>query len=316
LIGALHDLLQDATAGDPISGLKWTRKSLRKLVRQLKRRQLRVSAPTISRLLVRQEFALRVNRKRLTREHHPLRELQMRYITRRRHAFEKAGLPVISVDCKKKELIGPFRNPGRTWRQTARAVYETDFASQATGKAIPYGIYDLQQDAAYIVVGTSHETAEFAVAAVRAWWREVGRHTYAQADLLLILADGGGGNFCRSWLWKAGLQRLANEFNLTITVTHYPPGASKWNPIEHRVFSPISQNWAGEPLISHETVLKFIRTTRTQTGLHCRARLDPTVYKTKLKLSAAEQAGIRFGRRLVRPAWNYTIAPRAAPRTK
>lgn len=315
-MAVLHGLMQEATAGDPISGLKWTRKSLRKLVRQLRRRGLRVSPPTVSRLLRQQQFALRVNRKRLTREHHPLRELQMRSIARWRHKFEKAGLPVISVDCKKKELLGPFRNPGRTWRQTPRAVYETDFASQATGKAIPYGIYDLQQNAAHIVVGTSHETAEFAVTAIRAWWWEVGRHTYAQADQLLILADGGGGNFCRGWGWKAGLQRLADEFKLTITVTHYPPGTSKWNPIEHQVFAHISENWAGEPLVSLETVLKFIRTTRTRAGLHCRARLDLTVYQTKLKVTKAEQAEINLSRKHVRPIWNYTIAPRGTPRTK
>lgn len=309
-------MLQDATAGDPISGVKWTRKTLRKLVRQLRRRGFHISPPTVKRLLRQQQFALRVNRKRLTRDVQPLRELQMRYIARRRHAFEKAGFPVISIDCKKKELIGPFRNPGRTWRQTPRAVYDTDFASQAFGKAIPYGIYDVQRNAAYVVVGTSHETSEFAAAALRAWWWEVGRHTYAQANKLLILADGGGGNFCGGLRWKAGLQRLANEFNLTITVTHYPPGASKWNPIEHRVFSQLSQNWAGEPLVSYETVLKFIRTTRTTTGLHCRARLDPTVYETKLKLSPVESAGIHLGRRLVRPNWNYTIIPRAAARPK
>jgi hypothetical protein len=288
---------------------------LRKLVRQLKRRKLRVSAPTVSRLLRQRQFALRVNRKRLTREHHPLRDLQMRYIARQRHAFEKAALPVISVDCKKKELIGPFRNPGRTWRQTPQSVFETDFASQAAGKAIPYGVYDLPQNAAYIVVGTSHETSEFAVASIRAWWCELGQPAYAQAKKLLIMADGGGGNFCRGWGWKAGLQRLADEFDLTITVTHYPPGASKWNPIEHCVFGPISQNWAGEPLISYETVLKFIRTTHTQAGLRCRARLDPTIYQTKLKVTKAERAEINLSHR-VRPDWNYTIAPRAAPRAK
>lgn len=315
MIGTLQDLLQDATAGNPISGLKWTRKSLRKLVRQLKRRKIRVSAPTISRLLREQEFTLRVNRKRLTRAHHPLRDLQMRYITRQRHAFEKAGLPVISVDCKKKELIGPFRNPGRTWRQTPQSVFETDFASQATGKAIPYGVYDLQQNMAYVGVGTSHETSEFAVATIRAWWCQLGHPIYPQAKALLILADGGGGNFCRGWNWKAGLQRLADEFDLTITVAHYPPGASKWNPIEHCVFGPISQNWAGEPLISYETVLKFIRTTSTQTGLRCRARLDRKQYQTQLKVTKAEQAEINLNRRHIRPDWNYTIAPRTVSRT-
>jgi hypothetical protein len=314
-MGALQDLLQDATAGDPISGLKWTHKSLRKLVRQLKRRKLPVSAPTVSRLLKQQNYALRVNRKRLSREHDPLRDLQMRYITRQRHRFERADWPVISVDCKKKELIGPFRNPGRTWRQAPQSAFETDFASQAAGKAIPYGVYDLQQNAAYIRVGSSHETAEFAVASIRAWWQQAGQAAHAHARRLLIMADGGGANFCRGWGWKAGLQHLADEFDLAITVAHYPPGASKWNPIEHGVFAHISQNWAGEMLVSYETVLKFIRTTRTKTGLRCHARLDRRDYATKLKVTKAQQAAINVTYH-VRPDWNYTIEPRRASNHK
>jgi hypothetical protein len=233
----------------------------------------------------------------------------MRYIARQRRRFEKAGDPIISVDTKKKELIGLFKNAGRTWRQQPLEVLATDFLSDAMGKASPYGIYDVQRNAGYLVVGVSHETAEFAVAAIRRWWVEVGRVRYAGHTHLLIQADGGGANRYDSWLWKAELQALADEFQLTILVTHFPTGASKWNPIEHRMFSPISQNWAGQPLVSYETMLKFIRTTRTATGFHCRARLDTTTYETGRKLTKQEKAQINLEPCGVFPEWNYWIRP-------
>jgi hypothetical protein len=301
--------VRDDTAGDPITGLKWTHKTPAKLSRALRRQGFRVGRTTVRRLLRDHGYALRVNRKRLSRRHDPQRDRQLRYIARQRRAFKRAGAPIISVDTKKKELVGNFRNAGRTWRRTPLAVLATDFPSDADGKAIPYGVYELQHNRGYIAIGTSHETAEFAVATIRAWWQRVGRSRYAGHADWLILADGGGANSDRSWRWKAGLQALADEFSLTLTVLHYPPGASKWNPIEHRLFSPISQNWAGQPLVNYETILKFLRTTKTATGLRCRAAVDTTDYKTGLRLTAQEIAQINLVSHRILPRWNYTIKP-------
>lgn len=301
--------MQDATAGDPITGLKWTRKTLRALQRALRRQGFKVSIATIGRLLQQRGYALRVNRKRLTREQHPERDRQMRYLVGLRRRYLKAGHPVISVDTKKRELVGNFKNAGRGWRRAALDVLEYDYPSQAEGVAIPYGIYDLGTNEGFVVVGTSHQTPEFACAAIRRWWQRVGRHQYAEHDELLIEADGGNPNGSPSWRWKFGLQQLANEFGLRITVTHLPTGASKWNPVEHRLFSQISANWAGQPLVSYETVLKFIRTTKTDTGLRVRAYLDKTFYQTGLTLSEEQQAQINLRVRRVLPKWNYTIEP-------
>ncbi len=275
---------------------------------------MRASRMTVRRLLRKRDYTLRVNRKRLTKERNPDRDRQMRYIARRRRAFQKAGFPVISVDAKKKELIGNFRNMGRTWRRKPLEVWTTDFPSDAEGKAIPYGLYDVTHNEGWVVVGTSHETAEFAVTAIRSWWLAVGRRLYAGKPRLLIEADDGGANDSRSWLWKAGLQTLADEFHLTITVTHFPPGASKWNPVEHRLFGPISLNWAGQPLRSYETMLNFIRTTKTESGLRCRARLDRRDYETGLKVTPDEKAQINLKPHRVLPHWNYKIEPHASVR--
>ena len=308
-------LLIDATAGDPISGLKWTRKTIRRLTRHL-RCKFKVGRTTLSRLLRLKRYRLRVNRKRLSRKQDPERDRQMRYIACQRHQFQRQHLPVISVDTKKKELIGPFRNAGRTWRQQPLAVLATDFRNDALGKAIPYGIYDVTRNAGYVVVGTTHETPRFAVAAIRFWWIAVGRHRYPGAAALLLEADSGGANGNRCWLWKLGLQALADEFGLTITVTHYPTAASKWNPIEHRLFSQISANWAGQPLLSYETVLKFIRTTQTETGLRCRARLDTRNYRTKVHATALDKAQIQLKPARARPQYNYVITPHRSLKTK
>ena len=313
---ALNELLQDDTAGDPITGLKWTRKTPAKLSRELRRQGFRVGRMTVRRLMGERGYALRVNRKRLSKRQDPDRDRQMRHIARTRRVFIRAGFPVISVDTKKKELIGNFKNAGRTWRRQPREVLATDFLSDAEGKAIPYGVYDLQRNQGYLALGTSHETAGFAVATIRAWWKQVGQVAYAGESHLLILADGGGANGSDGWLWKAGLQALADEFNLTITVTHYPPGASKWNPIEHRMFSPISQNWAGQPLVTYETMLKYIRTTRTESGFRCRVRLDTTAYPTGLKVPAEEIAQFNLSRHRVFPDWNYTLRPHSVVRKK
>jgi hypothetical protein len=309
---ALDQLLADATAGDPMTGTKWTRKTIRELSRELGKKGLRVGRDTVRRLLKAKQYVLRGNRKRLTKAPDPQRDRQMRYLARQRRAFQKAGTPVISVDAKKRELVGNFKNAGRTWHQQPIEVLETDFLSDAKGKALPYGIYDPTRNAGYVVIGVWHETAEFAVAAIRAWWVDIGQRAYPGQHHLLIQADDGGANDSRSWLWKAALQALADEFGLTVTVTHFPAGASKWNPVEHRLFCFISLNWAGQPLVSYETILKFIRTTCTDSGLTCQARLDRKHYETGLKVTPAERACINLKPHRIFPDWNYTIEPHSA----
>jgi hypothetical protein len=302
-------LVRDVTAGDPIRGLKWTRKTSRNLSRALQRHGYLVGPDTVRRLLRQRGYVLRANRKRLSKKRDPDRDRQMRYLVRTRQAFHKAGLPGISIDAKQRELIGNFKNPGRTWRQTPLEVWESDYPSDADGVAIPYGIYDLARNEGFVIVGTAHQTPAFAVAAIRRWWLKVGQKVYTGKTQLLIEADCGGANSSRGWLWKFGLQHLADEFGLTITVTHLPTSASKWNPIEHRLFCYIEGNWAGHPLRSYETVLKFIRTTRTNTGLHCRAYLDTTKYQRGLKLTAAQRTQINLKPHRVLPRWNYTLEP-------
>jgi hypothetical protein len=309
---ALDKLLEDATAGDPMTGTKWTRKTIRELSRELGKKGLRAGRNTVRRLLKAKRYALRGNRKRLTKDHNPHRDRQMRYIAKQRQAFHKAGKPVISVDAKKRELVGNFKNAGRIWRQRPIAVLETDFLSEAQGKALPYGIYDPTHNTGYVMIGVSHETAEFAVAAIRAWWVDVGQRVYPGQHHLLIQADDGGANDSRSWLWKAALQALADDVGLTITVTHFPAGASKWNLVEHRLFCFISLNWAGQPLVSYETILKFIRTTHTDKGLTCQARLDRTQYETGLKITPEERTSINLKPHRIFPNWNYTIKPHSA----
>jgi hypothetical protein len=308
----LDTVVQDATAGDPISGLKWTHKSLRKISRALRVRYP-LSAPTISRLLRLGRYSLRVNRKRLAGRQSPGRDEQFGYITRVRQAFLRQQRPVISVDTKKKELVGNFRNPGRVWGQEVREVNMYDFPGQANGKAVPYGVYDVGRNRGYVSVGRSHDTPEFAVAAIRAWWLAVGRHAYPEQRHLLIEADCGGSNGNRSSAWKVRLQALADEFGLHITVTHYPTGASKWNPIEHRMFNLISANWAGHPLESYETILKHIRTTRSAGGFRCRARVDTKVYPSPSSVSREDATHLRVRPHKLFPHWNYTLTPR--PRT-
>jgi hypothetical protein len=306
---ALEEMLQDATAGDPISGLKWTRKTTRKLAEELKRKEFQVGHSTIPRLVRKLSYTLRSNQKRLSRKQDERRDEQMRHLTRIRKRFLKRKLPVLSVDCKKKELIGQFRNPGRTWRQQPLQVLETDFPSDAKGKAVPYGIYDVQYNEGYMVVGVSHETATFAMMAIQRWWLEVGQARYPGCRHILLQADAGGANACDSWLWKAALQTLADRFGITITVNHFPAGASKWNLIEHRMFCIISQNWAGQPLDCYETMLKFIRNSTTQTGFRCQARFDQRKYRSKQKISSDEKTNLNLQYYRLLPEWNYTIKP-------
>jgi hypothetical protein len=313
IVAALNDLLRDAVAGDPVTAMKWTHKSIRRLSKKLRRQGFRASPNTVARLLRDNGFSLRTCRKQVPETRHRDRDRQFRYLVRLRRLYLNRGWPVISVDTKKKELIGRFKNPGRSWRRWPHAVLVHDFPSKAIGHAIPYGIYDLAYNDGYVVVGLSHETGTFAVAAIRRWWLAVGRHRYPQTRRLLIEADAGGANDCRKWEWKLGLQALGDEFGLTITVTHYPTGASKWNPIDHRMFSLISGNWAGEPLTSYEVVLQHIRRTRSSTGFHCRACLDNSDYPTGRRVKRQEQAWVRLKPCKVFPQWNYTICPHTHP---
>lgn len=306
---ALDKLLQDATAGDPITGLKWTRKTCRKLAKELKRKGYQVEHSTIPRLARLSKYTLRANHKRLSRKKDKRRDEQMKYIESQRRRFARKKQPEISVDGKKKEKIGQFRNPGRTLRRKPLDVLATDFLTDAIGKASLYGIYDIPRNEGLVAVGVSHETAKFAVAAIRRWLLEMAHVHYKGCTDLLIQADSGGANACDSWLWKVELQKLADEFHIAITVTHYPPGASKWNLIEHRMFSVISQNWAGQPLVSYETVLKFIRTSATETGFHCAAYFDRKHYETKRKVTPEEKANLNLHPHKLFPEWNYTIQP-------
>lgn len=259
------------------------------------------------------DFSLRTCRKNKAGTRHKDRDRQFRYLVRMRKLYRARGWPVISVDTKKKEWVGDFKNPGRKWRREDREVLDHDFPSWAIGRAILYGIYDLACDDGLVVVGTSHETPPFAVAAIRHWWVEVGRWRYSGAGRLLIEADAGGANAATRWGWKVALQGLADEFGLIVTVTHYPTGASKWNPIDHRMFSLISANWAGEPLVSYETILGYIRGTRSTNGFHCRACLDETEYPTGCKVTPEERGRVRLKPRRVLPKWNYTIWPHRNP---
>jgi hypothetical protein len=272
-----------------------------------------VGRTTVARLLREQGYSLRTNRKRLAGTHDPDRDRQFRVLAARRRYFLRRGWPVVSVDAKKKELVGNFKNAGRCWRRQPLDVLDHDFPSRALGRAIPFGIYDIGRNEGYIVVGTSRETPQFVTAALRRWLWDGGLCRCRRGRRLAVEADCGGGNGNRNWGWKAGLQELADEFDLTITVGHFPPSASKWNWIEHRLFSAVSQNWSGQPLVSYELILKFIRTTTSATGLRCRACLDRREYPSRVKVSAAEREGIQLKRHSVLPQWNYTIRPRKKP---
>lgn len=296
-------------AGDPVSGLKWTHRSLRKLQKALRRRRIRLAKSTIARLLSDLGFSLKTCRKEQAGTQDPDRDRQFRYISRMRKLYLGKGLPVISVDTKKKEWVGNFKNPGWCWRRRHREVLDHDFPSWALGQAIPVGIYDVGHNDGFMVVGTSHDTATFITGAIRRWWRVVGQRRYAGARRLLLEMDGGGANDPRTWLWKVALQALANETGLIIVMTHYPSGASKWNPIEHRMFSVISGNWAGEPLVSYETILNYIRTAWTESGFRCRACLDRKDYPLRQRVTAEDKAGVKLKPSRVLPKWNYTIWP-------
>lgn len=292
--------------------MKWTGRTTFKIALLLQRSGICVSANTVARLLHDMDYSLRVNHKQVATDSSPDRNQQFEYIASLRHRFERRHLPIISVDTKKRELVGNFKNPGAKWERFATLVNDHDFRSDADGVAIPYGIYDLLANRGSIFVGTSHNTPCFAARSIARWWSREGQSRYLSAKQLLILADTGGSNSYRCLAWKTEIQRqLCNPFGLNVTVSHYPTGASKWNPIEHRLFSEISKNWAAEPLTSYEKILRFIRTTRTQTGLAVTAYLDRTPYPTGVAPAPDHIGQLRSSIKLhdTLPKWNYTIVP-------
>lgn len=311
MIARIHALLESDTAGDPITGVKWTRKTTRKISEELGKVGITVSRTTVARVLRKLDYRLRVNHKKIAGSRNPQRNEQFEHIALVRYRWEHSAIPVISVDTKKRELVGPFKNPGAVWSSTARAVFDHDFRSDADGVAVLYGIYDRSLNRGSVFVGNSHDTAQFAVEAIAAWWLTEGRFSYPGATQLLILADNGGSNGSSLRAWRYYLQsKLVDRFGLTVTVCHYPPGTSKWNPIEHRLFAEISKNWAGEPLRSYETILNFIRTTKTETGLSVSATLLPGDYPTGIKISDRQMKELVVTRHDVCPKWNYAVHPR------
>jgi len=313
LRGDLEGLVEPVTRGDPESPLRWTCKSVRKLAEELQRIGHRVSRQVVAELLHDLGYSLQANRKTLEGASHPDRNAQFEHLNRRVAEQVARGEPAISVDTKQKELVGDFKNGGRELRPAGdpEPVRVHDFISPALGRANPYGVYDLAQNAGWVSVGTDHDTAAFAVESIRRWWTSMGRAVYPTATRLLITADGGGSNGSRVRLWKLGLQRLADETGLEVAVCHLPPGTSKWNKIEHRLFSCISQNWRGKPLVSHAVIVSLIAATTTATGLTVRCQLDTNAYPTGRKVSDKELATVNLHREDFHGDWNYSIHPRS-----
>ncbi len=311
LAADLEKLLEPAARGDPESPLRWTCKSLRVLSRQLQTMGHEVSYSTVRALLQQAGYSLQSNRKVKEGGQHPDRNAQFEYIYQEVSRHQKQGQPVISVDTKKKELVGDFKNGGREWlpQGKPRRVRVHDFLIKSKGKAIPYGVYDLTRNAGWVNLGIDHDTAAFAVNSIRRWWRTMGRRVYPKATRLMITADSGGSNGSRTRLWKWELQRLANETGLSIRVHHLPPGTSKWNKIEHRLFSFISQNWRGKPLTSLAVIVSLIAATRTKGGLRVRCEIDSGRYPKGEKVSDAQFSSIHIKRDPFHGEWNYTILP-------
>jgi hypothetical protein len=311
ILTALEQLMENDVAGDPMGEAKWVRTTAHRLSERLKEVGHPASTATVWRLLKRMGYSMKANKRRQVHSKDPEQEQQFHYIASQREKFKAAGLPVISVDTKKKELIGNFRNSGKAWCKQAEEVDEHDFPSGAECQAVPFGVYDLARNTGFVVVGVSNNTPEFAVKAIAGWWRQEGRLAYPEAKELLILADGGGGNGSRAKLWKLKLQELlCDAFGLEVTVCHYPPGCSKWNPVEHRLFSQISRNWAGKPLRSLGVMLAYIRGTTTTTGLSVTACLDEAMYPKGVKVSRQDMDSLKLRRHDTCPALNYTLSPR------
>jgi len=311
LTPALEELVEPVTRGDPESPLRWTCKSTRTLAAELTAQGHAVSHVVVAHLLDTLGYSLQANRKTQEGTSHPDRNAQFAHINATIDAQLRRGHPAISVDTKKKELVGRFKNAGRTWRPRGNPepVKVHDFLDPVLGKAIPYGVYDLARNAGWVSVGVDHDTAAFAVSTIRRWWRALGRRRYPAASSLLILADSGGSNGARVRLWKWELQRFATQSGLSLTVCHLPPGTSKWNKIEHRLFSFISQNWRGQPLLTHATIVNLIAATRTRTGLTVRCMLDTNTYPKGVKVSASQMASIQLTPHAFHGDWNYTIRP-------
>ncbi len=310
----LERLVEPVTRGDPESPLRWTSKSVRKLAKELSQQGHQISHELVSQLLYELGYSLQANRKTLEGGTHPDRNAQFEHINAQAKASLAAGEPVLSVDAKKKELVGDFKNGGREWRPEGEPeqVRVYDFPLKELGRVTPYGIYDQGQNSGWVNVGIDHDTAAFAVESIRRWWNTVGKQQYPRAKRLLITADGGGSNGSRVRLWKWELQQLADEIGLCISVCHFPPGTSKWNKIEHRLFAWISENWRGKPLVSYAVILKLIAATTTEAGLTVQCQLDTNTYPTGLKVSDEEMAALSLQPDLFHGEWNYTILPRTA----
>jgi transposase len=315
LLEDLDRLVDPATRGDPESPLRWTCKSVRKLAEELQHEGHAVSYQTVAELLHEMDYSLQANQKTLEGSQHADRDQQFEYINRKAQRYLKQGEPVISVDTKKKELVGDFKNAGHEWQRPNQPekVRVHDFAIRQPdkGKVAPYGVYDLGRNVGWVSVGVDHDTAAFAVESIRRWWRWMGRRSYPQAGRLMITADSGGSNGARVRLWKWELQQLADETGLEISIGHFPPGTSKWNKIEHRLFSFISQNWRGKPLISHEVIINLIAATTTTTGLAVKSRLDSNIYPAGIKVSDQQMAELQLRRDKFHGDWNYRLLPRS-----
>jgi Rhodopirellula transposase DDE domain len=307
----LEKLLASSTRGDPHSPLRWTSKSSRHLAAELDRMGHEVSHHTVARLLHQMDYSLQANRKTKEGADHPDRDRQFEHINQQVLAFQKRGQPVISVDTKKKELIGDFKQPGRQWRPRGDPlkVRVHDFEDPQRGKGIPYGVYDLTSNQGWVSVGIDHDTAQFAVETIRRWWYEMGRSVYPKATDLLVTADAGGSNSSRARLWKVELQALANKLGLRISVCHFPPGTSKWNKVEHRMFCHITKNWSGEPLVSQAAIVNLIGNTKTEAGLRIKAKLDRNIYPTGIKATEEQLASVNLKKDKFHGEWNYTISP-------
>ena len=312
LVVDLQALVETETLGDPMSPLLWTCKSTRKLAEELRQAGHSVSHMTVSRLLSQIGYSLQANRKTREGAGHPDRDAQFRHISEQVQTFQRQGQPVISVDAKKRELVGDFKNPGQEWRPQGlpEPVRVYDFRDPNLGIAIPYGIYDLTRNEGWVSVGIDHNTAPFATASIECWWRRMGRSVYAKATRLLITADGGGSNGTRNRLWKLSLQRLADNLGLEISVCHFPPGTSKWNKIEHRMFCHITENWRGRPLVTQAVVVNLIGHTGTQQGLKIKAELDEHNYPLGTQVPEDEFASIQIKKNTFHGDWNYIITPR------
>ena len=318
LVAALEKLVNPATRGDPQSSLRWTCKSTRILARELVRKGFRVSSTKVGQILKSMGYSLQSNRKTIEGKQHPDRDAQFEFIAERVAANCRVKQPSVSVDTKKKEVLGNLKNPGKTYRQSKSPVKVTthDFPSKELGKAVPYGVYDLDRNEAGVTVGISSDTAEFAVAAIRRWWNKLGKKRYPTAKRLLITADSGGSNSPRTRLWRVELQKLANKTGLVIEVCHYPPGTSKWNKIEHKLFCHITRNWRGVPLETLEIVVNLISGTTTETGLEVHAWLDTKAYETKKEVSDMELSDVNIIRNAFHGEWNYEVRPNRKPKLR